>query len=158
MPSLTIRNYAVQIPHIWIIRRGQHNQSAMVESLLGWTTILIMVSPLLGKIKIRTWFGCSPITFLMCTTIKTAVKHYMKLHVRQKSWIKVLNQCKSWKEEIKRASDRKQNERECSFLPSKQFEAYFKGLMGDGQRWTACVGYLLIRERQSENLHRPAVN
>lgn len=35
---------------------------------------------------------------------------------------------------------------------------HFRGLMGDGQWWTARVGYLLIWERQLENLYRPALN
>lgn len=35
--------------HIWGIRRGQHNRSAMAEPRPGWTTFLIMVSPLPGK-------------------------------------------------------------------------------------------------------------
>ena len=35
--------------HIWGIRRGQQSRSAMTESRPGWTTFLIMVSPLPGK-------------------------------------------------------------------------------------------------------------
>ena len=38
--------------HIWGIRRGQHNRSAMAEPRPGWTTFLIMVSPLPGKYEL----------------------------------------------------------------------------------------------------------
>lgn len=44
-----------------------------------------------------------------------------------------------------------------SNLPGN-LDPHFRGLMGDGQWWTAHVGYLLIWERQLENLYRPAVN
>ena len=38
--------------HIWGIRRGQHNRSAMAEPRSGWTTFLIAVSPLPGKYEL----------------------------------------------------------------------------------------------------------
>ena len=39
--------------HIWGIRRGQHSRSAMAEPRPGWTTFLIMVSPLPGKYELH---------------------------------------------------------------------------------------------------------
>ena len=36
------------------IRRGQHSQSAMAEPRPGWTTFMIMVSPLPGKYELYT--------------------------------------------------------------------------------------------------------
>ena len=38
--------------HIWGIRIGQHSRSAMAEPRHGWTTFLIMVSPLPGKYEL----------------------------------------------------------------------------------------------------------
>ena len=38
--------------HIWGIRRGQHSRSAMAEPRPGWTTFVIMVSPLPGKYEL----------------------------------------------------------------------------------------------------------
>ena len=40
--------------HIWGIRTGQHSRSAMAEPRYGWTTLLIMVSPLPGKYELYT--------------------------------------------------------------------------------------------------------
>ena len=39
--------------HIWGIRTGQHNRSAMAEPRPGWTTFMIMVSPLPGKYELE---------------------------------------------------------------------------------------------------------
>ena len=41
--------------HIWGIRSGQHSRSAMAEPRPGWTTFLIMVSPLPGKYELYTF-------------------------------------------------------------------------------------------------------
>ena len=41
--------------HIWGIRSGQHSRSAMAEPRPGWTTFLIMVSPLPGKYELHTF-------------------------------------------------------------------------------------------------------
>lgn len=40
---------------IWGIRRGQHSRSAMAEPRPGWTTFMIMVSPLPGKYELYTF-------------------------------------------------------------------------------------------------------
>ena len=43
--------------HIWGIRRGQYSRSAMAIPRPGWTTFLIMVSPLPGKYELYTARG-----------------------------------------------------------------------------------------------------
>ena len=61
--------------HIWEIRRGQHSRSAMAEPRPGWTTFMIMVSPLPGKYELYTVnvgksFHCLPYTAMVIEYIR----------------------------------------------------------------------------------------
>ena len=58
--------------HIWGIRTGQHNRGAMVKPRLGWTTFLIMVSPLPGKYELdEPEKGASFPDTKLCVTVST---------------------------------------------------------------------------------------
>mgnify|MGYP006166755649 CR=1 FL=1 len=53
--SPTTRNYAIEIPTFGEFARVSNSLSAMAEPRYGWTTFLIMVSPLPGKYELYTF-------------------------------------------------------------------------------------------------------
>lgn len=70
--SPTTRNYAIEIPTFGEFARVSNSLSAMAEPRYGWTTFLIMVSPLPGKYELYTfrWAERCPRVFPRRTVAK----------------------------------------------------------------------------------------
>jgi len=71
--SPTTRNYAVEIPTFGEFAKVSTAESAMAEPRLGWTTFLIMVSPLPGKYELYTSLRGESLTHILRTLMVLTV-------------------------------------------------------------------------------------
>lgn len=72
--------------HIWGIRRGQHSRSAMAEPRPGWTTFMIIVSPLPGKYACTSFRAEGPFSSL--PFIPTLTSYTNKWSTTPSTWLR----------------------------------------------------------------------